>query len=353
MTPLSPSTVPQPTAAAGYIGRFAPSPTGPLHAGSLVAALASYLDARAHQGRWLLRIEDVDTPRVKKGATEAILAVLHQLGMRHDGEPSFQSAGRARYAAALDRLRAAGQVYPCGCTRAELADSRLNWGTPGDADRGAAAKRSAHAGDEPPGRELIYPGTCRHGLPSGRSARSWRVRVPAGPIQWLDRSGRTHHDDLQSSVGDFVVYRADGIWAYQLAVVVDDGIQSVTDVVRGCDLEGSTSRQIHLQELLGLPRPRYLHIPVVLAANGQKLSKQTGAAPIDLSQPVRVLNDAMTHLGLEPVQTDSLTTFWHRATERWATSVYMQSATRPSHLAASRRQSSHPDRRSPGGTPAD
>jgi glutamyl-Q tRNA(Asp) synthetase len=273
--------------------------------------------------------------------------------MRHDGEPSFQSAGRARYAAALDRLRAAGQVYPCGCTRAELADSRLNWGTPGDADRGAAAKRSAHAGDEPPGRELIYPGTCRHGLPSGRSARSWRVRVPAGPIQWLDRSGRTHHDDLQSSVGDFVVYRADGIWAYQLAVVVDDGIQSVTDVVRGCDLEGSTSRQIHLQELLGLPRPRYLHIPVVLAANGQKLSKQTGAAPIDLSQPVRVLNDAMTHLGLEPVQTDSLTTFWHRATERWATSVYMQSATRPSHLAASRRQSSHPDRRSPGGTPAD
>lgn len=346
MTPLSPSTVPQPTAAAGYIGRFAPSPTGPLHAGSLVAALASYLDARAHQGRWLLRIEDVDTPRVKKGATEAILAVLHQLGMRHDGEPSFQSAGRARYAAALDRLRAAGQVYPCGCTRAELADSRLNWGTPGDADRGAAAKRSAHAGDEPPGRELIYPGTCRHGLPSGRSARSWRVRVPAGPIRWLDRSGRTHHDDLQSSVGDFVVYRADGIWAYQLAVVVDDGIQSVTDVVRGCDLEGSTSRQIHLQELLGLPRPRYLHIPVVLAANGQKLSKQTGAAPIDLSQPVRVLNDAMTHLGLEPVQTDSLTTFWHRATERWATSVYMQSATRPSHLAASRRQSSHPDRRS-------
>ncbi|NBS64444.1 MAG: tRNA glutamyl-Q(34) synthetase GluQRS [Betaproteobacteria bacterium] len=329
MTPLSPSTVPQPTAAAGYIGRFAPSPTGPLHAGSLVAALASYLDARAHQGRWLLRIEDIDTPRVQKGATEAILAVLSQLGMQHDGEPSFQSAGRARYAAALDRLRAAGQVYPCGCTRAELADSRLNWGTSGGADRGAAAKRSAHAGDEPPGRELIYPGTCRHGLPSGRSARSWRVRVPASPVLWRDRSGRTHHDDLQSSVGDFVVYRADGIWAYQLAVVVDDGFQSVTDVVRGCDLEGSTSRQIHLQQLLGLPRPRYLHIPVVLAANGQKLSKQTGAAPIDLSQPVRVLNDAMRHLGLEPIETDSLTTFWDRATERWATSAYLQAATRP------------------------
>ena len=329
MTPLSPSTAPQPIAAAGYIGRFAPSPTGPLHAGSLVAALASYLDARAHQGRWLLRIEDVDTPRVQKGATEAIVAVLSRRGMAPHGEPSFQSAGRARYAAALDRLRAAGQVYPCGCTRAELADSRLNWGTEGTADRGAAAKRSAHAGDEPPGRELIYPGTCRNGLPNGRSARSWRVRVPVTAVLWHDRGGRTHRDDLQSSVGDFVVYRADGIWAYQLAVVVDDGFQSVTDVVRGSDLEGSTSRQIHLQQLLGLPRPRYLHIPVVLAANGQKLSKQTGAAPIDLSQPVRALNDAMRHLGLEPVETDSLTTFWDRATERWATSAYLQSASFP------------------------
>lgn len=337
MTPLSPSTAPQPITAAGYIGRFAPSPTGPLHAGSLVAALASYLDARAHQGRWLLRIEDVDTPRVQKGATEAILAVLSRLGMRPHGEPSFQSAGRARYAAALDRLRAAGEVYPCGCTRAELADSRLNWGSAGTADRNAAAKRSAHAGDEPPGRELVYPGTCRHGLPNGRSARSWRVRVPVNPILWHDRSGRTHRDDLQSSVGDFVVYRADGIWAYQLAVVVDDGIQSVTDIVRGCDLEGSTSRQIHLQQLLGLPRPRYLHIPVVLAANGQKLSKQTGAAPIDLSQPVRALNDALRHLGIEPVETDSLTTFWDRATERWAMSVYLRSASSPAAL--------------PGGTP--
>ncbi len=328
MTQFSPSTVPEPIVATGYIGRFAPSPTGPLHAGSLVAALASYLDARAHQGRWLLRIEDIDTPRVQKGAAEAILAVLSRLGMQPTGEPSFQSAGRAHYAAAFDRLRAAGQVYPCGCTRAELADSRLNWDAPGTVDRGAATKRSAHAGDAPPGRERVYPGTCRHGLPNGRSARSWRVRVPASPVRWPDRSGRMHDEDLQSSVGDFVVYRADGIWAYQLAVVVDDGTQSVTDVVRGCDLEGSTSRQILLQELLGLPRPRYLHVPVVFAANGQKLSKQTGAAPIDLAQPVRVLNHAMKHLGLEPIETDSLTTFWDRATERWATSAYLRAATR-------------------------
>ena len=315
---------PQPAARPGYVGRFAPSHTGPLHAGSLVAALASYLDARAHRGEWLLRIEDVDTPRVQRGATEAILAVLDGLGMRPDGEPRFQSARRARYAAALDRLRAAGQVYPCGCTRAELADSRLNWGPSGATARSVATKGSAHASDEPPGRDLIYPGTCRHGLPNGRSARSWRVRVPTSPVVWRDRSGRAHHDDLQSTVGDFVVYRADGIWAYQLAVVVDDGEQAITDVVRGCDLEGSTSRQIHLQQLLGLPQPRYLHIPVVLAADGQKLSKQTGAQPIDLSNPIRALNQALQHLGLEPVETDSLSAFWDRATERWGASPYVQ-----------------------------
>jgi len=326
MTPPIEARAPQPAARPGYVGRFAPSPTGPLHAGSLVAALASYLDARAHRGEWLLRIEDVDSPRVRKGATEAILAVLDGLGMRPDGEPIFQSTRRARYAASFDRLRAAGQVYPCGCTRAELADSRLNWSPSGATARGVTTKGSAHANDEPPGRELIYPGTRRHGLPNGRSARSWRVRVPTGPVVWRDRSGRAHHDDLQSTVGDFVVYRADGVWAYQLAVVVDDGDQAITDVVRSCDLEGSTSRQIHLQQLLGLPQPRYLHIPVVLAADGQKLSKQTGAQPIDVSQPVRALNQAMQHLGLQPVETDSLSAFWDRATEYWGASPYMQDA---------------------------
>lgn len=306
----------------GYVGRFAPSPTGPLHAGSLVAAVASYLDARAHQGRWLLRIEDIDTPRVQRGATESIIELLARLGMQPDGPPTFQSANLKRYAAALDALRAAGEVYPCGCTRAELADSRLHWATPEEAERQATGKRSSASGDPASSRELVYPGTCRKGLASGRSARSWRVRVPARPVAWSDRNGQAHHDALQSMVGDFVVYRADGIWAYQLAVVVDDGDQGITDIVRGRDLEGSTSRQIHLQSLLGLPCPRYLHIPVVLAPDGQKLSKQTGARAIELSDPIQVLNDALNHLGLDAVQAGSLNEFWPRAVERWRTGPY-------------------------------
>ena len=291
-----------------YVGRFAPSPTGPLHAGSLVAALASYLDARAHGGRWLLRIEDIDSPRIQRGAAEAIFQCLNQLGMNADGEPIFQSSRSSRYAAALERLRSAERVYPCGCTRAELADSRTRW---------AGAPEPQGSG------ERVYPGTCRHGLPAGRSARSWRVRVDPKTICWTDRNGRSHLDDLEATIGDFVVFRADGIWAYQLAVVVDDGDQSVTDVVRGSDLEGSTSRQIHLQRLLGLPRPRYLHIPVVLGPDGQKLSKQTGATPIDTSDPVRVLNGSMRHLGLEPVTADTVERFWTRAVERWAQSPWM------------------------------
>ncbi len=307
----------------GYVGRFAPSPTGPLHAGSLVAALASYLDARAHHGRWLLRIEDIDAPRVQRGATESIITLLDQLGMRPDEPPSFQSANQKRYAAALDRLRFAGQVYPCGCTRAELADSRLHWAGPGRTEHDTAGKRSNPSSDPAAPRELVYPGTCRHGLPNGRSARSWRVLVPLDPIVWTDRNGQQHTDDLQSTVGDFVVYRADGIWAYQLAVVVDDGDQGITDIVRGSDLEGSTSRQIHLQTLLGLPRPRYLHVPVVLAADGQKLSKQTGAQPIEFREPILALNQALAHLGLEPVLVNSLDEFWTRATERWAAGPYV------------------------------
>ena len=312
----------------GYVGRFAPSPTGPLHAGSLVAAVASYLDARAHHGRWLLRIEDVDTPRVQRGATESIIEVLSQLGMQPDAPPTFQSANLKHYAAALDALRAAGEVYPCGCTRAELADSRLLWSRTDSADHGDAGKRSSAPGDPSASRELVYPGTCRNGLANGRSARSWRVRVPAEPIVWSDRNGQSYHDDLQSTVGDFVVYRADGIWAYQLAVVVDDGDQGVTDVVRGQDLEGSTSRQIHLQGLLELPRPRYLHIPVVTAPDGQKLSKQTGARAVDLSDPISALNQALKHLGLETMQATTLAEFWARATERWASGPYCQAQKR-------------------------
>ena len=296
-----------------YIGRFAPSPTGPLHAGSLVAALASYLDARAHRGQWLLRIEDVDTPRVRKGATETIVLALKALGMTPDGDIGFQSQRFGRYAAALEKLRALDLVYPCGCTRAELADSRLSWG------------HVPQGSGSPIGRELIYPGTCRQGLPAGRSARSWRVRVESQTLTWTDRAGATHSDRLDESIGDFVVYRADGIWAYQLAVVVDDAEQGITDIVRGCDLEESTSRQIHLQRLLGLPTPRYLHVPVVLATDGQKLSKQTGAAPLALEQPVVALNQAMAHLGLPRVEADSLDAFWPQAIERWANSRWMGS----------------------------
>ena len=290
-----------------YIGRFAPSPTGPLHAGSLVTALASYLDARAHRGQWLLRIEDTDAQRVRRGAAESIVDTLSRLGMQPDGEVSFQSRRLQRYAAAFERLRATGLVYPCGCTRAELADSRIQWG----------------AASTPECGELVYPGTCRQGLPNGRSARSWRVRVNTAPIIWSDRSGKKHHDALESMIGDFVVYRADGVWAYQLAVVVDDAEQAVTDVVRGGDLEESTSRQIHLQHLLGFPTPRYLHIPVVLAADGQKLSKQTGATPIDTLQPIKALNRSMQHLGLSPIETGSLESFWSAAIAQWAQSRWM------------------------------
>lgn len=279
-----------------------------------MAALASYLDARAHSGKWLLRIEDTDAPRVRRGATEAIVDTLWRLGMQPDGEISFQSRRLERYALAFERLGRSNRVYPCCCTRAELADSRSHWtGTSGAASR-----------------ELIYPGTCRTGLAAGRSARAWRVRVDDTAISWVDRNGTEHRDRLESMIGDFVLHRADGMWAYQLAVVVDDAEQGITDVVRGCDLEESTSRQIYLQRLLGYATPRYLHIPVVLAADGQKLSKQTGAAAIDPFHPVRALNAALTHLGLATVAADSLETFWPTAIEQWSASRWMT----PSSAAA-------------------
>jgi glutamyl-Q tRNA(Asp) synthetase len=243
-----------------YVGRFAPSPTGPLHAGSLAAALASYLDARAHGGTWLIRIEDIDEGRSVAGAADTILAQLGWLGMQSDGPVVWQSRRKDLYQAAYERL--AAHAYGCGCNRREIADSRL-----GVAPDGAA----------------IYPGTCRAGLAPGRTARSLRLRVPeAGEdiIRFTDRFAGTVSQKLASESGDFVLKRADGYWAYQLAVVVDDAEQGVTDVVRGADLLESTPRQIYLQRLLGVPTPRYLHVPVVRNANGEKLSKQTGAAAI-------------------------------------------------------------------------
>jgi glutamyl-Q tRNA(Asp) synthetase len=260
-----------------YRGRFAPSPTGPLHAGSLVAALASWLDARAQGGRWLVRIEDVDGPRCPPGTDEIILGQLAALGLLPDEPPAWQSRRGDLYQAALDRLIASGAAYGCACTRAEIA---------------------AAAGPRPRHGELVYPGTCRHGT-HGRPVRAWRYRVE-GRIDWQDRRLGAQSQDLETEVGDFVLKRADGLWAYQLAVVVDDAEQGITDVVRGEDLADNTPRQIALQRALGLPTPRHLHTPLVLAADGHKLSKQNGAAAIDLGEPAERLREAARRLGLAP-----------------------------------------------------
>jgi glutamyl-Q tRNA(Asp) synthetase len=268
----------------GYVGRFAPSPSGPLHAGSVVAALASWLDARAHGGRWLVRIEDVDGPRTAPGAEAEILRQLHALGLVPDAPPVRQSERGALYQAALDRLRDAGLAYPCGCTRREIEAEFAALGVP--AERGT---------------ERIYPGTCRDGL-HGKPARAWRLRCgsDAQPvvIDWTDRRLGPQRQDVTHTVGDFVLRRADGPWAYQLAVVVDDAAQGISDVVRGEDLADNTARQIHLQRLLGAPTPRYLHTPLVRDARGEKLSKSNGAAPLDVSEPLFVLRDAAQVLGL-------------------------------------------------------
>ena len=251
-----------------YVGRFAPSPTGALHFGSLVAALASWLDARAAGGRWLVRIEDLDRPRVQPGAADEILRTLERLGLYWDGEVVFQSRRTALYEQALSRLR---ETYLCGCSRREIADSAVSLATDG---------------------AQVYPGTCRAGLPAGKSARALRIRV-AGTVTLRDRVQGELTQDLEREVGDFVLRRADGQFAYQLAVVVDDAAQGISDVVRGADLLESTPRQIYLQRLLGLPEPRYLHVPVAVDASGDKLSKHTGARPID----ERDLRRALRFLG--------------------------------------------------------
>ncbi|MBC7444863.1 MAG: tRNA glutamyl-Q(34) synthetase GluQRS [Polaromonas sp.] len=299
-----------------YRGRFAPSPTGPLHAGSLVAALASWLDARAHQGRWLLRIEDVDTPRCQPGAGQLIAEQLAACGLLPDEPPVCQSGRGALYQKALDQLVQGGMAYPCGCTRQAVAQALAASGQ----------CRQRHG-------ELVYPGTCRQGL-KGRPARAWRFRTDKNEQKWLDVQAQqpssaidliAHHarhasGDLQAQlvwqdrrlgpqgqdvcrdVGDFVLRRADGLWAYQLAVVVDDAAQGITHVVRGADLADNTARQILLQQALSLPTPRYLHTPLVRGANGDKLSKQHGAPPLDLHDPLQALNPAARLLGL-PRQT--------------------------------------------------
>lgn len=283
-----------------YRGRFAPSPTGPLHAGSLVAALASWLDARAHGGRWLVRIEDLDTPRNVPGAAQTILDQLDRCGLRPDEPVVLQSARTALYDTALQRLISIGRAYPCGCSRRDL--QRL---------AGAPVEDGEGRG------ERVYPGTCRDGL-GGKTARSMRLRVNGEGtlISWTDRRLGPRHQDVARDVGDFVLERADGVWAYQLAVVVDDAEQGITDVVRGEDLADSTTRQILLQRLLGLPTPRYLHTPLVHAADGSKLSKQTGATALDLSSPLDALQHAGAVLGIEG-RGSAVAAWLDSATDAW------------------------------------
>ncbi len=274
-----------------YRGRFAPSPTGPLHAGSLVAALASWLDARAHGGQWLVRLEDVDQGRCVPGADHEILRQLAACGLHSDEPPVWQSQRGSGYQTALDRLVATTLAYPCACTRKDI---EAQWTAQG-------RSHERHA-------ERVYPGTCRpeHGGLKGRPARAWRLHTGAvlrqlgwpDATQWADRRLGPQQQRVEQAVGDFVLKRADGLWAYQLAVVVDDAAQGITDVVRGEDLHDNTARQIVLQGALALPRPHYLHTPLVCDSRGEKLSKQNGAPALDLSDPLACLNRAAAVLGL-------------------------------------------------------
>ncbi len=288
-----------------HVGRFAPSPTGPLHAGSLVAALASWLDARAHGGTWLVRIEDVDLPRCVPGADQLILQQLATCGLIPDEPPVYQSQRGELYQHALDQLIASGHAYPCGCTRADIAQANAALGL-----------------SKPRHGDLVYPGTCRpeQGGLKGKPARAWRLQVPDAPhdlITWQDRRLGRQHQHLATAVGDFVIKRADGLWAYQLAVVVDDAAQGVTHIVRGEDLCDNTPRQILLQRWLGLPTPRYLHTPLVLGDNGEKLSKQNGAQALDLSSPQAALQQAGRVLGLVTAASGSVADWLAHAVQQW------------------------------------
>ena len=287
-----------------YRGRFAPSPTGPLHAGSLVAALASWLDARAHGGIWLVRMEDVDTPRCVPGADAQILQQLAACDLVSDEPVLAQSQRGASYQRALDRLIAQGHAYPCGCSRKDIEAALQAQGV----------TRERH-------HSAVYPGTCRpeHGGLQGQRARAWRFAIKCpGELHWFDRRLGAQKQDVATKVGDFLLKRADGLWAYQLAVVVDDAAQGITHVVRGEDLADNTPRQILLQRALGLPTPVYLHTPLVLGANGEKLSKQNGAQALDLHDPLATLARAARSLGLPPAEAGTVqqalaawTAAWH------------------------------------------
>lgn len=271
-----------------YRGRFAPSPSGPLHNGSLLAAMASFLDARVHRGQWLLRMEDIDTPRVVPGADRVIMNQLTKLGMHWDEEIVWQSQRLALYQAAFVSLADRDLVYGCACTRQELP------------------------------AEGPYPGTCSRGLPPGRRARAWRFRVEPGIEHFQDRWQGPQQQDVTAQTGDFIIKRADGLWAYQMVVVVDDGEQGITHIVRGHDLLDSTARQRMLARQLGIAYPEVMHVPLLRDGAGRKLSKQNHAAAMDLSHPLLTLGRAWQALGFDTLQAGSVEAFWTRAQEQWA-----------------------------------
>ncbi|MDP3677937.1 MAG: tRNA glutamyl-Q(34) synthetase GluQRS [Methylotenera sp.] len=280
------------------IGRFAPSPTGPLHFGSLVAAVASYLEVKTHQGRWLLRMEDLDKPREIKGAADTILHSLEKFGFEWDGDVLYQSQRHGLYEEAFNSLKNKQLIYPCTCTRKEIADTTNQFGIDG----------------------IIYPGTCLSHPLKPNEANAWRVKTNALEISFVDAIQGEIKQTLSQNVGDFILKRADGLFAYQLAVVVDDAAQDITHIVRGADLLDSTPRQIYLQQLLGFSTPHYAHVPVATNAAGEKLSKQTLAKPITEDDANHLIFEALSFLGQYPsadLKHASLNEIWHWATNHW------------------------------------
>ena len=269
------------------VGRFAPSPTGDLHFGSLVSAVGSYLEAKSAGGLWLLRIEDIDPPREVTGSAGRIINDLHRLGLSPDGPVLYQSSRIAAYQDAVDKLLEKGLAYPCACSRKDLPES---------------------------GR---YAGTCRNGIPPGKVPRSIRLYVDAGVCTFNDRLQGVVSDSPAGSTGDFVIRRADGLFAYQLAVVVDDHFQGVTQVVRGADLFDSTTRQICLQKALGYVTPDYMHLPIVISADGKKLSKRALTDPVNRQEPAAAVKHALKFLGQNPPSGLSLNDLWKWALEHW------------------------------------
>ena len=280
-----------------YRGRFAPSPTGPLHFGSLIAATGSYLQAKSYAGEWQIRIDDIDPFRELPGASDCILKTLEQFGFEWDGPVSYQSQHTEQYQNALDTLQEKGLVYPCVCTRKSIA-----------------ATQTSSAGKN------IYPGTCRNGLAEGNKARMLRINTQQAIIQFEDKLQGHCQYDLENEVGDFVVFRADGLFAYQLATGIDDANQKITEVVRGFDLLDSTPCQIHVQQSLGLSSPDYCHLPIVINSAGQKLSKQNLAPALDPQNVQQLLWQALNFLGQKPdtsLANEPLINLWQWAIDHW------------------------------------